>query len=219
MKIVSKLILRKKPNFLIFSFLINAPLFLIIALCYVNYITDKRLSTVTYSARNIGKIIQNLDSNKVHGHHNLSVPMLKICSDSICVLLGMFFKQALLTGVFPFEWKKGNIAPIHKKGDKQNIKNYRPVCLLPIWGKIFERLIFNEMFIYFSTNKLISKNQSGFQPGDSCINQLLTITHKIFTSMDNGLEVRSFFLEISKAFDKVWNGVGYFQVETQRHFW
>ena len=145
--------------------------------------------------------------------------MLKICSDSICVLLGMFFKQALLTGVFPFEWKKGNIAPIHKKGDKQNIKNYRPVCLLPICGKIFERFIFNEMFIYFSTNKLISKNQSGFQPGDSCINQLLTITHKIFTSMDNGLEVRSFFLDISKAFDKVWNEVGYFQVETQRYFW
>ena len=145
--------------------------------------------------------------------------MLKICSDSICVLLGMFFKQALLTGMFPSEWKKGNIGPIHKKGDKQNINNYRPVCLLPICGKIFERIVFNKIFIYFSTNKLISKNQSGFQPGDSCINQLLTITHKIFTSIDNGLEVRSFFLDISKAFDKVWNEVGYFQVETKRHFW
>ena len=71
--------------------------------------------------------------------------MLKICSDSICVLLGMFFKQALLTGMFPFEWKKGNIGPIHKKGDKQNINNYRPVCLLPICGKIFERIVFNEI--------------------------------------------------------------------------
>ena len=60
------------------------------------------------------------------------------------------------------------------------------------------------MFIYFSVNKLISKNQSGFQLGDSCINQLLSITHKIFTSFDNGLEVRSVFLDICKAFDKVW---------------
>ena len=80
--------------------------------------------------------------------------MIKICGDSICVLLEMIFKQSLLTGVFPFKLKKGNIAPIHKKGDKQNIKNYRPVSLLPICGKIFERLIFNEMFIYFSANKL-----------------------------------------------------------------
>ena len=53
----------------------------------VNYITDKRLSTVTFSARDIGKIIQNLDSNKAHGHDNLNIRMLKICGDSICVPL------------------------------------------------------------------------------------------------------------------------------------
>ena len=72
--------------------------------------------------------------------------------------------------------KKGNITPIHKKGHKQNIKNYRPVSLLPICGKIFERLIFNEMFIFFSADKLISKTKSRSQPGDSFINQLLSIT-------------------------------------------
>ena len=101
--------------------------------------------------------------------------------------------------------KKGDITPIHKKGHKQNIKNYRPVSLLPICGKIFERLIFSEMFIYFSANKLISKNQSAFQPGDSCINQLLSITHEISTSLDNGLEVGSVSLGITKTFDKVWH--------------
>ena len=88
--------------------------------------------------------------------------MLKICLYSIFVLLELIFKQVVLTGVFPSEWEEGNIGPISKKGDKQNIKNYRPVSLLPIYDKIFERLIFNEMFIYFSANKLISKNQSGF---------------------------------------------------------
>ena len=54
-------------------------------------------------------------------------------------------------------------------------------------------------------NNLISPNQSGFQPGDSCINQLLSITHEIYNSFDEGLEVRSVFLDISKAFDKVWH--------------
>ena len=131
--------------------------------------------------------------------------MLKICGDSICELLEMIFKQVLLTSVFPSEWKKGNTAPIHKKGAKQNIKNYRPVSLLPICGKTFERLILNEMFIYFSANKLISKNQYGFQPGDSCINQLLSITQKFFTSFDNGLKATSVFLVIFKSFDKVWH--------------
>ena len=59
------------------------------------------------------------------------------------------------------------------------------------------------MLKYLLDNNLISPKQSGFRPGDSCINQLLSITH-IFTSFDNGLEVRGVFLDISKAFDKVW---------------
>ena len=61
------------------------------------------------------------------------------------------------------------------------------------------------MFNFFIENKLISSNQSGFKPGDSCINQLLSITHEIYESFDVGLEVRSVFLDISKAFDKVWH--------------
>ena len=66
------------------------------------------------------------------------------------------------------------------------------------------------MFNYFIENKLISSNQSGFKPSDSCINQLLSITHEIYESFDVGLEVRSVFLNISKAFDKVWhNGIIY----------
>ena len=61
------------------------------------------------------------------------------------------------------------------------------------------------MFIYFIENNLISENQSGLKPGDSCINQLLAITHEIFSSFDDNYEVRGVFLDISKAFDKVWH--------------
>ena len=75
--------------------------------------------------------------------------MLKISGDTICKSLELFFKQALTTSVFPSDWKKGNIVPCYKKGDKQNLKNYHPVSLLPICGKIFERLRFNEIFIFF----------------------------------------------------------------------
>ena len=70
--------------------------------------------------------------------------------------------------------------------------------------------MFTKMFNFFIENKLISLNQSGFKPGDSCINQLLSITHEIYESFDVGLEVRSIFLDISKAFDKVrHNGIIY----------
>ena len=69
------------------------------------------------------------------------------------------------------------------------------------------------MFRFFLDNKLISTNQSSFKPGDSCINQLLSITHEIYKSFDDGLEVRSVFLDISKAFDKVWHEGIIFKLE------
>ena len=101
--------------------------------------------------------------------------------------------------------KKRNVVPIHKKDDKQCLRNYRPISLLPVCGKIFQKLIFNEMFKFFIENELISPNQSGFKPGDSCINQLLAITHEIYQSFDDGFEVGGVFLDISKAFGKVWH--------------
>ena len=63
--------------------------------------------------------------------------MLKICGNDICKPLELIFKEVLTTGVFPPEWKKGNIVPCYKKSDKQNIKNYRPFSLLPICGNFF----------------------------------------------------------------------------------
>ena len=95
--------------------------------------------------------------------------------------------------------------PIHKKDDKQILKNYRPVSLLPICAKIFERIIYNKIFEYLIKTNLITVNQSGFKPGDSCINQPLSITHDIYKSLDDGFEVKGKFLDISKAFDKVWH--------------
>ena len=107
-------------------------------------------------------------------------------------------------GKFPSDWKKAHVVPVHKKGDKQCLKNYRPIYLLPICSKIFERLIYNELLTFFTDNNLISPNQSGFRLGDSCVNQLIAITQKICKAFDDELEVRGVFLDISKAFDKVW---------------
>ena len=65
--------------------------------------------------------------------------------------------------------------------------------------------MFNGMFKFFTENELISSNQSGFKPGDSWVNQLVSITHEIYKSFDKGHEVRGVFLDISKPFDKVWH--------------
>ena len=127
--------------------------------------------------------------------------------DSVLKPLSIIFKNCLESGSFPNNWKKSNVVRIHKIGDKQLLQNYQPVSLLPICGKIFERIIFNPIFEYLKENSLLCPIQSGFRPFDSCENQLLSIAHEIYANFDQHptLEIRANFLDISKAFDKVWH--------------
>ena len=179
--------------------------------------TENVLSDFDFNENDILKIIRNLDSNKAHGHDNISIRMLKICDKSISKPLTILYKTSCLSeGVFPELWKKANIIPVHKKGDKQIINNYRPVSLLPICGKIFEKIMFNAIFKFLEVNSLLSSNQSGFRPNDSCVHQLISITHSIYSSFDcnPSLEVRGVFLDISKAFDRVWHDALLFKLRS-----
>ena len=115
--------------------------------------------------------------NKAHEWDDISIRMVKLCGKSIAFPLKLLFQSSLEKGLFPVVWRKSNIVPIHKKENKNLIENYRPISLLPIFSKIYERLIFNSIFNYFIKNNLLSKSQSGVLPCDSCISQLLLITH------------------------------------------
>ena len=105
--------------------------------------TENWLSSYQFLKDNIVKIIDSLDSNKAYDHDMVSIRMIKLCDESVCYPLEIIYKTCLETGKFPSRWKKANIVLVHKKGDKKTIKNYRPVSLLPICGKIFERIVYN----------------------------------------------------------------------------
>ena len=70
-----------------------------------------------------------------------SIRMINICDTSICRPLKLIFQSCLESEKFSTEWKKANVVLVHKKGDKKILKNYRPISLIPIAGKIFERLL------------------------------------------------------------------------------
>ena len=129
----------------------------------------------------------------------LNIRMLKLCAESIYKRLKLSFRMLFRNWSISV-WLEANVAPVFKKGGKQLLTNYGPVSLLPIIGKTFERLLYNQMFEIFIRNDLISQNQSGFKSGNSCINRLLAITHEIYKSFDACLDIRAV-----KAFDKVWH--------------
>ena len=156
------------------------------------------MNNITVDHDSIVKIIKNLNSAKAHGWDGISIRMIKLCEQTITIPLIIISRKAILTGIYPENWKEGNIVPVHKKESKNSVKNYRPISLLPIFSKIFERLIYNSLFQHLRENNLLVKSQSGFLPGDSCISQLLSITHEIYQSLDCNVETRGVFLDISK---------------------
>ena len=178
--------------------------------------TDKRLSSLKINEDDILSIIKSLNSNKSHGWDKLSIKMVKMCDKTLVYPLKLIFRASIQEGVFPDCWKKANVVPIHKKESKNLLKNYRPISLLPIFGKIYERIIFKELSNHFHQNQLFTKCQSGFLPGDSCISQLLSIVHEInsFFDCDPTIDVSGVFLDISKAFGKVWHEGILFKLKT-----
>ena len=170
-------------------------------------VTDTLISDFFISDEKILKIIRSLNSNKAHGWDEISVRMIKLSDAALVIPLKIIFTNCLRCGLFPEIWKYANVVPVHKKNEKNVKGNYRPISLLPIFGKILEKLIYDSLYLHLASCEILDPNQSGFRQGDSTVNQLLSITHTIFKAFDCSppLDVRSVYLDISKAFDRVWH--------------
>ena len=130
------------------------------------YKTNVRINSFRINHNDISLTIKNIDLNKAHGCDNISIKMIQICGESIALPLKLLFETALKEKKFPDIWKLANVVPVHKKEEKKLLKNYRPISLLPIFSKIFLRVIYNSLFNYFVSNKLFTPSQSGYLPGD-----------------------------------------------------
>ena len=171
----------------------------------VNYNTNASIYDINITINHIVKIITKMNPKKGGGYDGISVTMLQLCASEVALPLRIIFQKCINTGMFPDAWKYANVQPVHKKKDRQVKSNYRPISLLPICGKMLEKIVFDQVYSYLNSHNLLSKNQSGFRPGDSTIHQLISITSSIYESFENYDETRAVFLDISKAFDKVWH--------------
>ena len=200
-------IFSKRLKFLMITSPFNAKFMIMVVSCLILSLEqiNVSISHINVNTDQIVDIIQKYSTKKAHGCDEISVAMLQLCAIEVALPLSLIFQKCLSTGTFPDSWKCANVQPIHKKNNRQLKSNYRPISLLPICGKILEKIIFDQVYSFLNKNKLISKNQSGFRPGDSTIYQLISITSNIFDSFEKYDETRALFLDISKAFDKVWH--------------
>ena len=149
--------------------------------------------------------MRGLNISKASGPDGISNRILRECADSLCVPLARLFNMSFQSGTFPASWKTANVVPIYKKNDRQKVSNYRPVSLLCTLSKVMERIVHTRLYEHCVSNNLLTDKNSGFKRCDSTVNQLVFITNKINEALDKKSDACLVFLDISKAFDKVWH--------------
>lgn len=166
---------------------------------------ESNLTEINATEEEVRDLIECIDTTKATGPDGISPKLLYEAGSVIVPSLTKLINLSLSTSKVPNDWKIANVIPLFKKGDKNERNNYRPVSLLSCVSKILERVVFKHLFNYLRGKLLISEHQSGFQPGDSTINQLAYLYHEFSKALDEKKDVHIIFCDISKAFDKVWH--------------
>ena len=122
----------------------------------------KEKNSVSIKDEEILFLIRKLNPNKSSETDGISGQMLLICDSAVVLPLKNIFLNILETSTYPIMWKLANVTPIFKKEVQRLVESYRPISLLPICGKLFEKIIFTSLYSYLNSNSLVTHNQSGF---------------------------------------------------------
>ena len=114
-----------------------------------------------------------------------------------------FLNHSINSGVFPDEWKCSKVIPLFKQGERHDPNNYRPISIIPVVAKVFERIIYDQVKAFIDENKLFFKSQSGFRSLHSTVTALLEATNDWAYNIDCGNVNAVVFLDLKKAFDTV----------------
>ena len=158
---------------------------------------------IYFSPTRIRMLLTNINSNKACGPDEIHGKILKFCASSLSHPLSLLFTISYNTGCIPKDWKTANVVPVHKKGSKDNIENYRPISLTSLVMKTFERILKDEILI--KTGHLLDHRQHGFLNLKSCTTNMVTFTDSVVLSINDCKTYSTdvIYFDFSKAFDSV----------------
>ena len=152
------------------------------------------------SSEDILKIIKDFEIDKAS---DISVRVLKRIANYISEHLSSFINYFMQCGIFPKLLKIGKITPIFKKDDAQLFDNYRPISVLPIFGKIFEKILYDRLYNFFTSKSVINSKQFGFRKYHSTGHAINYSINKIVNELQKRNHVIGLFIDLSKAFDTI----------------
>ena len=157
----------------------------------------------TIEVKEIRAAFAKIKTAKSFGIDNISSYFLKLALPFIENSLAFLFNTSIETSQFPYSWKVARVTPIFKDGDKTEKSNYRPISVLPVISRLFEKLVFDQLYQHMKENGLFSSDQSGFLRLHSTLTCLLKNTDDWYSCLDLGRLVGLVFIDLKKAFDTV----------------
>ena len=158
-------------------------------------------NTFSFDEVNEIEILNIID--KLKNIDNISNKAIKFIKNLIATPLALIINQSLMLGSFPDKLKIAKIRPLLKKNDPSSFTNYRPISLLPVISKIFEKVIHKQLLNYFTSNNMFSQCQYGFRPKHSTEHAALQLHDYIIRQLDINKTPFSIFIDLSKAFDTI----------------
>ena len=155
----------------------------------------------TLEPREVAVALSALDPTKSTGHDLLPPKILKIASRELCYPLADLYNRCIESCDWPLHWKKGDWVPVFKKDNKQDIKNYRPVTVLTVIGKVFEQLLSKQLTSFI--DPMLSSNLTAYRKGQSCETSLIGLVERWKQAVDNRNVVGVLSTDMSKAFDSL----------------
>ena len=171
---------------------------------FVNQSISGNFSFQQISPSLVSSHLRKLCIRKATGLDTVSARLLRECFDLISDSLALIFNRSIETSIFPDEWKSARITPLYKKcGNRSDPSNYRPISIIPVVAKVFERIVYDQVYRYLTEYKLLCCYQSGFRTLHSTVTALIEATDSWSLNVDRGLVNAVVFLDLKKAFDTV----------------
>ena len=164
-----------------------------------NSVFSFKMTDVNY----VKDLLREINTKKSSGPDNIPSKLLKIAMNVVAPSLTHIFNKSLCTSIYPKDWKMANVTPIYKNGAKCDLNNYRPISVISVVAKVFERIIHDQFYHYLTSNELLTNCQSGFRAKHSTVTSLLETTNKWSINIDNGLLNGVVFIDLKKAFDTI----------------
>ena len=148
-------------------------------------------------------LIDKINVSKSSGIDFLSSKLLKDSFQVLADKLTYLYNLSVAQGIFPTQWKKAFVIPIPKIGNPKKVENYRPISLLPLPGKLLEKLVHTQLSLYLEEEEILTNNQFGFRKQRSTSHAISQVLNQIYTNINRSNITAAVYIDFSKAFNSV----------------